>query len=48
MTKKPILRVHHNNSSCPDGRGVTPGERLVGTGGHRLCEDCASLNRRGR
>jgi hypothetical protein len=41
-------RVHHNNSVCPPGRDIPTWERLAGTGGYRLCEDCDRLNRQGR
>lgn len=38
-------RVHHNNNSCPPGRDIPQWERRQGTGGYRLCDDCARLNR---
>ena len=42
--KKPEdKRVHHNDSSCPPGRDIPPNERQPGTGGYRLCDDCARL-----
>lgn len=47
--KKPLQqRVHHDNSACPPGRDIPPSERRSGTGGYRLCEDCARLDREGR
>jgi hypothetical protein len=47
--KKPAAnRVHHNNSACPPGRDIPHNERMTGTGGYRLCDDCAKLNGQGR
>jgi hypothetical protein len=34
-------QVHHNDDTCPPGRDIPQNERRVGTGGYRLCEDCA-------
>ena len=46
---KPVnKRVHHDNSACPPGRDIPQHERRIGTGGYRLCDDCAELNRQGR
>lgn len=42
-TKRLEERVHHNNSTCPAGRGVPQDERRSGTAGHRLCDDCRKL-----
>jgi hypothetical protein len=41
-------RVHHNNSACGLGRKVQQPDRRNGTGDHRLCHDCAELNRHGQ
>jgi hypothetical protein len=41
-------RVHHNNSACPPGRDIPANERKAGTGGYRLCDDCARFNREGK
>jgi hypothetical protein len=41
-------RVHHNNDACPPGRDIPANERRSGTGGYRLCNDCANLNAQGR
>jgi hypothetical protein len=38
-------RVYHNNSACGPGREIKPEDRRPGTGGYRLCKDCAELNR---
>jgi hypothetical protein len=39
---KPVAnRVHHNDNTCPPGRDIPQNERRSGTGGYRLCEDCA-------
>lgn len=47
--KKPLQnRVYHDNSACPPGRDIPSWERRSGTGGYRLCEDCAHLDRQGR
>jgi hypothetical protein len=46
---KPVgNRVHHNNGACPPGRDIPQNERRPGTGGYRLCDDCARLNAQGR
>jgi hypothetical protein len=47
-TKPVTHRVHHNNNACPPGRDIPLVERLNGTGGYRLCEDCTRLNAQGR
>jgi hypothetical protein len=47
--QKPVsLRVHHNNSACPPGRDIPSWERRAGTGGYRLCDDCARMNAQGQ
>jgi len=47
--KKPApIRVYHNNSACAPGRDIPQSERQGGTGGYRLCDDCARLNNDGR
>ena len=44
--KKPLAkRVYHNNNTCPPGRDIPTHERRSGTGGYRLCEDCAQRNK---
>jgi hypothetical protein len=48
VKKPPQHRVYHNNSVCPSGRDIPQGERLSGTGGYRLCEDCQRYNNEGR
>jgi len=48
-TEKPVSqRVHHNNGACPPGRDIPQNERRQGTGGYRLCDDCARLTREGK
>jgi hypothetical protein len=42
--KPPANRVHHDNSACPPGRDIPQHERWSGTGGYRLCKDCAQLD----
>jgi hypothetical protein len=45
-TSKPASqRVYHNNDACPPGRDIPSWERRPGTGGYRLCDDCARRNR---
>ena len=44
IKKPPANRVHHNNSACPPGRDIPQLERKLGTGDHRLCDDCKKLN----
>jgi hypothetical protein len=39
--KPAATRVYHNNDTCPPGRDIPAAERRTGTGGYRLCEDCA-------
>lgn len=34
-------RVHHDDDACPPGRDIPQNERRQGTGGYRLCQDCA-------
>lgn len=47
--KKPEKdRVHHNNSTCPPGRDIPQHERKPGSGGYRLCDDCARFDREGK
>jgi hypothetical protein len=46
--KHPAHRVHHNNGTCPPGRDIPAHERRLGTGGYRLCDDCAERNRQGK
>jgi hypothetical protein len=36
-------RVYHNDNSCPSGRDIPKNERVVGTGGYRLCMHCRNL-----
>ena len=40
--------VHHNNTNCNTGNNIEPENIRQGTGGKRLCHECADLNRRGR
>jgi hypothetical protein len=41
--KEPEHRVHHNKSNCPAGKAIPPADRLLGTNGYRLCEDCPKV-----
>ena len=41
-------RVHHDNSACRPAQDIPRSERRDGTGGYRLCGDCARLNSQGR
>lgn len=39
--KKPAGRgIYHNDDTCPLGRDIPRHERVGGTGGYRLCQDC--------
>ena len=38
---------YHVNSQCGSGREIPPQDRIAGTGGRKLCEACARLNRDG-
>lgn len=43
---KPLeQRAHHNNSGCSLTRNIPRHERQSGTGGSKLCDECARLNR---
>jgi hypothetical protein len=46
IKKPPQSRVYHDDSACHPGRDIPPHERRFGTGGYRLCEDCARLGLR--
>jgi hypothetical protein len=47
--KKPLdKRVHHDNSTCIQGRQIARDERVPGTGGYPLCEECAQKAKHGR
>ncbi len=39
---------YHNNNKCGPGSEIPPHNRMSGTGGKRLCRDCADLNARGK
>jgi len=32
--------VYHNDNQCPAGKRIKPENRVSGTGGRPLCEDC--------
>jgi hypothetical protein len=36
--------VHHNKSTCPDGRRIEARHRLDGTGGKPLCKECPKVS----
>lgn len=38
--------VHHNNRKCTTGNNIETLNLRQGTGGKRLCKDCADLNRK--
>lgn len=40
--------VHHNNTKCGPGSEIPAHNRLPGTGGKPICQDCAKLNREGK
>ena len=36
--------VYHNNTNCNTGNNIEKENRREGTGGRRLCSECAGLN----
>jgi hypothetical protein len=48
VKKPPEHRVHHDNDQCTPRRAIPPNERVNGTGGYRLCNDCQELDRQRR
>ena len=44
---KPGTAVYHNNNRCTEGNNIERHYLRRGTGGHRLCQHCARLNRAG-
>jgi hypothetical protein len=38
--------VYHDNKDCTTGNNIEPENRRAGTGGRRLCEECARLDTR--
>lgn len=40
--------VHHDNTKCGPGSEIPASNRVAGTGGKPLCNDCGSLNRQGK
>lgn len=36
-------RVHHNDDTCGPGKEIPRHEKVTGTGGYRLCDDCAKI-----
>ncbi len=40
--------VYHNNTECNTGNNIESENLRQGTGGKRLCQECADLNRQGR
>jgi hypothetical protein len=38
---------YHNNSKCGPGSEIPAHNRVAGTGGKPLCDDCAKLNAKG-
>jgi hypothetical protein len=39
---------YHNNTKCGPGSEIPPHNRVLGTGGLKLCADCAKLNGEGK
>ena len=44
----PRTEVYHNNSECDLGNNIEPENKVSGTGGLRLCDDCKKLNEQDR
>lgn len=42
---KKECEVYHNNSACTEENNIEPYNVREGTGGKRLCQHCARLNR---
>lgn len=42
-SKRPEADVYHNNDKCTKGNNIESYNRISGTGGHPLCEECAGL-----
>lgn len=42
-SKLPGTDVYHNDSRCTVGDNIESYNRVSGTGGHRLCKQCANL-----
>ncbi len=38
-------KVYHNNTECNTGNNIEPENLRQGTGGKRLCKECARLNK---
>jgi hypothetical protein len=36
--------VHHDHDDCRFGKAIKPEHLRQGTGGHRLCDECADLS----
>jgi len=47
-SSKPEADVYHNNTNCNTGNNIETENRRSGTGGKRLCSECADLNRQGK
>lgn len=41
----PSEGIYHDNSDCWAGRGLVGKQRIEGSGGKRLCAECAKLDR---
>ena len=39
---------HHDNTKCGPGSEIPSHNRVSGTGGKPLCQDCAKLDREGK
>jgi len=40
--------IYHNNTNCNTGNNIERENLRQGTGGKRLCKECADPNRKGR
>jgi hypothetical protein len=36
--------VYHNDNACSDGKRILPQNRVPGTGGRPLCDECKTLS----
>jgi hypothetical protein len=40
--------VYHDNSKCTVGDNIEPYNKVSGTGGYRLCDQCKDFNAQGK
>ena len=45
---RPRDRAVYHNNRCGPSTEIPPANRVSGTGGRRLCDDCEKMNRDGK